>query len=481
MKRLRSLFESTGGQVSFRGAVLMLLSSSSLAVGLAFLAQPILTRLYDPVAFGTLDAFIAIVAVLAPVISFRYEDALMLPESDDEAAHVFWLTSLLVLLMTVVTAVIVFLLHIVQWGGISLLAEWGWFLPLAVLAFRGQKLFEYWFTRKQRFGVVAAGQLSHTVIKTGLRIGLGTAIAGIGAVGLFGGYFAGLVFAVALYLAFMGRGEHDVLLRNISWEGIRRAAIRYKRFPLFSASSQVFYALSTRIPFLLLLAYFGEAVVGQYGRAFVVLAVPMSMLGASVARVYKIRGVEINHTHGLAKLTGSLHAKLVYASLFPAIAVIVAGPVLLGLFFGEEWAPAGRYLRYVGPWLLFAGLASPLTPVFDILERQKEDLQTGVVLFILPAAALFLGGYLGQVTTTLLLVGIAGMATRLFHLNRMLALAGVTVRDRLQPYSRAGARSAPFLLAQVLALYFLPAIWAAGATMVLIALYVLLFARSQFS
>ena len=481
IQRLRKLLRPVISPDSFRGAVLTLLSGSGAAVVIAFLAQPVLTRLYSPEAFGALDSFLALVAVLAPLVSLRYEDAIMLPESERDAGHVFWLTTGLVLFATMLTTVLGYLLAAGPLRGVDFISGWWWLLPLALVSFRGMKLFEFWLTRHQRYRSVAAGQLIETFVRVAVRIGLGVGVAGIGITGLLAGYYAGLAVALLLLAAFLMWAHPSALFRDIEVGTIRQIARRYQNFPRFSAPSQLFYALSSRLPFLLLLVFFGEAVVGQFGRAFVVVAVPMSVLGASVARVFKIRGVNAERQGELSMLVQRVHASLVQGAFFPVLAVIASGPVLLGVLFGGEWLPAGRYLYYVGPWLLFAGLASPLTPVFDILERQQDDLRTGFLLFIFPAAALLLGGYSGNLYAALLLAGIAGAISRLYHINKMLSLADVPLRVRYLPYIRAMLHSLPLLAILIAVLLLLPPLWAAVGTAALIAVHALLFARELYA
>ena len=453
---------------SFKGAVLTLLSGSSLAVGLSFLAQPVLTRLYDPAAFGMLDSFIALVAVLAPLISLRYEDALMLPADDEDAAHVFWLSTMLLLAATALAALAVYVLPAAVLIHAPLLEDWGWLLPAALMIFRGSKLLEYWLTRQQHFRSVAAAHLAEALVKMGVRVAAAVALAGVGVAGLLGGYVAGLLAAGLLLLWLIRRAKLQLLIKHVSLVGMRRAARRFRNFPRYSAPSQLCYALATRLPFLLLLVYFGEATVGQFGRAFVILAVPMSVLGASIARVYTIRGVEARRSSSLAATTARLHDGLVRVALFPALAIVVAGPALLAVYFGDEWQMAGHFLRYVGPWFLLAGIASTLTPVFDVLERQREDLLTSLLLFVLPTAALLVGGYIGRIVPAMILLGIMGAASRIYHIHLMLSLAGVMPRQRIRPYVQAGAHAVPLLLVLLLIYLFLPPLATAAATLLLI-------------
>src|SRR5690606_32485593 len=83
-----------GGADAFLQPVLTLVGGAAAAQALVFATRPVLTRLFTPDDFGVLTVFVTLVAVLGTVASGRYEDALMLPEDDGEAAHVLSLALL---------------------------------------------------------------------------------------------------------------------------------------------------------------------------------------------------------------------------------------------------------------------------------------------------------------------------------------------------------------------------------------------------
>src|SRR5690606_983337 len=103
--------------------------------------------------------------------------------------------------------------------------------------------------------------------------------------------------------------------------------------------------------------------------------------------------------------------------------------------------PAGEYLRFVAPWLYLAAIAAPLTRLFDVLERQRADLLTSILMFVVQAAALVIGGRTGDVMLTLILLGITGFVARAAHIAVMLRISSVPWRNALQPYVRYAAYS----------------------------------------
>ena len=140
----------------------------------------------------------------------------------------------------------------------------------------------------------------------------------------------------------------------------------------------------------------------------------------------------------------TLHATSLLG-LFPTLALLLAGPDIFEVVFGASWREAGVFVQYVGPWLFLGAVASPLTRLFDVLERQRLDLATSVLMFVAIAVAMVLGGRTGDVPTTLLLLGSAGVGIRVIQLVVLLRLADVPYLAALQAYGRYALFSLPSL------------------------------------
>ncbi len=76
---------------SFAVDVLKLVTGTTLAQVITILAAPVITRLYGPEAFGFLAIFASITSILGVIACMRYEMAIMLPKTDEEAANLLGL------------------------------------------------------------------------------------------------------------------------------------------------------------------------------------------------------------------------------------------------------------------------------------------------------------------------------------------------------------------------------------------------------
>ena len=458
-QRLQSLFSDTG----FRGPVLSLMSGSGIALAAAYFAQPILTRIYGPEAFGISDYFVGVMAILTPVASLRYEDAIMSPKDDRDAAHVIWLSAMLSAL-----TVFVLFLAIPFSDGISRaigFPEFGRWLPLVPLALfftRITRLADLWLARKQRFRIISAGDVGNKLTMLGTRLGAGAFTAGPG--GLIGGFVVGPIVSSVVYLRAIGK--RGIGPERPDFSGIRRTMSVYRRFPQFTLPSALLAAIVSRLPVLLLPLYFSIEMVGYYGRAFVVLAIPLSLLGNAIAQVFFVRAAEARSVGNLSELTASVHGRLVLLGVYPTLVLLAAGPALFDFVLGDAWRTSGEFVRLIGIWLMLGSITAPMTRLFDVLERQRTEFAASVFTFVLLTTTIVLAGRTGDIMMTLLLTGIAGSLARIVQLTAALRIADVRLGASLRPYVRYTLNSVPGILLTIGAAVYISDAAAFGAMIV---------------
>ncbi len=432
------------GAEGFLRPVLTLVTGAAAAQALVFATRPALTRLFTPDEFGVLTVFVTLVTVLTTVSSGRYDDALMLPKGEPEAAGVLALG----LLGTAATALAAALalgwlpLWTALLGGEAMRPA-VLLLPAGVALVGWSATLETWHTRHSRFRAVSLGRAVQSAVAVGVQLGAGVAAAG--AVGLVGGTAAGFVAAAGVALAvFMRR---DGALLRAGGVPLRSLARRYARFPLFSAPAALLNVLAGRAPVLLLAAFFSAEAVGQFGLAFGTLALPLGLVAGAVGQVFFVRASEAQRSGTLGETALAFHRRLLLLLTFPALAVLVAGPALFTFVFGEAWATAGAYARALAPWILCLSVAVPLTRVFDVTERQRADLGFSVLLFAVQVGGFALATLRGDALFAAYVLGALGAGMRVLHVAWMLRLAGAPLRKAALDVVRAAAYALPFLLA----------------------------------
>ncbi len=359
---------------------------------LLFAAAPILTRLYSPDDFGLLAIYAALLGIGGVVVSLRYQLAIPLPESDQDAAWVA-LAAMAGVIGTVLvsTAVVVlFRAPIAQGLGAPELGAFLWLLPVGLLALGTYQVFKYWAIRKQEFGPIARSKITQSVTAIAIQLGLFS----FGPFALLLGQAAGHG-AGGGRLMRSARVNSGHLFRNTAPRDIWTAAVRYRRFPLYSTWGAVFNKAGSQLPPILFASLFSPAAAGIYFLTHRVLALPMQVIGRAISDVFIARAARARYDGDLARLIKVAHNRLTYIAIPPTILLILVGPDLFALVFGSAWREAGLFARWMAPWICLVFVTSPLTSVFSVLERQGQEMLFQFALLAGRVGALFIGYRIG--------------------------------------------------------------------------------------
>ncbi|MDG6249483.1 MAG: hypothetical protein QCH34_01480, partial [Methanocalculus sp.] len=115
--------------------------------------------------------------------------------------------------------------------------------------------------------------------------------------------------------------------------------------------------------------------------------------------------------------------------LFPFLILTIIGEDLFSIFLGSDWANAGLYAKILAPWLFFVFISSPLSSVFNVLEKQGVSFAFNVLLLVSRVVALCIGGMYGNPVTALVLFSGSGVVFWGWMNMYILSLAGVSVKE----------------------------------------------------
>ena len=377
--------------------ITLLVGGTAGAQGLVILSAPIITRLYDPGHFGLLAAYSALLSIFGVIDTLRYELAIPLPEEDKSAANLVAICIISNAFYTILTSVIIYLYktEIALFMKLPELADYLWLLPLGILLSGTYKTFSYWAIRKKSFKVVASTRIKQS-IATGFIQVLAYKLQGLGL--LLGQACSHAVGMFQLGKTFFS----DCGFSQVNKTDLKETAVRYKDFPLYSTWGALFNTAGVQLPPLLFTILFNPAVAGLYTLANRVLSLPMNLVGTAIGQVFFAEAPQANREDRLGQLVLKLHNTLASFGMAPCLALIIAGPQLFSLVFGENWIQAGEFARYMAPWLYLGFVTSPLSTVFIILEKQGQTMLFQFILVSSRAAAIYFGSLSGNIEQTVL-------------------------------------------------------------------------------
>lgn len=401
---------SVSGRAALRSPVLRniatVASGTAGAQVITLALMPVITRIYGPETYGILGVFMSLAFMLIPVAALTYPVAIVLPKRDADARGLIRLSLLIACAFAALAAAVIALFgeRLADLAGVTQIAPFLMLLPLVLLAGAALEVTQQWLIRQQRYRLTAGVAVQQAIAHNGLRI----------AVGLLHASPAALLLSTAV-----GPLLHTLML---NW-GLRRnpgavaqsaapavqlstreLALQYHDFPLFRAPQMLINAVSQNLPTLVLAVFFGPVAAGFFALCKQALNVPTQLVGKSVADVYYPRiSTAVQDHQPIAGMLAKATAALALVGLLPFALVFCFGPQLFALVFGEQWAVAGEYARWLALAEYMIFVSRPCTVAVPALALQGRFLIFEVLSTVLRIAALMAGAlFLEQAEQTVM-------------------------------------------------------------------------------
>ncbi|WP_416392028.1 oligosaccharide flippase family protein [Alloalcanivorax xenomutans] len=351
-------------------SILTLVGGTAFSQVVSLIALPIITRIYAPEDFGVLALFSSIVTILAIAGCLRYEIAIPLPKSDDEAFGLMLLSLLISAFFSLFLFFLVFLCteyfdRILAGNAIS---KFLFLIPLGVWLTSSYNAIQYWATRKKEFKAIATTRMSQACTAAFLQIVCGLIVSS--PVGLLIGQIcqngAGVVNltrkAVSNFWQRVG---------NVRWSQMKRISQEYQRFPKYSAAEGLANSAGIQLPLMLIATMAVSSEAGFLLLAMRVLTAPMGLIGGAVAQVYYSNAAEKYREENIKEITLQTLGALLKIGVGPILFLSIVAPNIFPLIFGENWERAGVLVGWMGGWMAIQFISSPVSMSMHIRGWQK--------------------------------------------------------------------------------------------------------------
>jgi O-antigen/teichoic acid export membrane protein len=116
------------------------------------------------------------------------------------------------------------------------------------------------------------------------------------------------------------------------------------------------------------------------------------LLGRSVLDVFKQKASEDYVKLGnCTSIFVKTFKTLTLLALVPTVLLFFLSPVVFSFVFGEEWQIAGEFAQILSVLFFFKFIASPLSYMFNIAEKQHLDMLWQIGLFIATVISFYVG------------------------------------------------------------------------------------------
>jgi O-antigen/teichoic acid export membrane protein len=356
----------------FAANVVLLSGGASLGHCFTLAAAPILTRLYLPSDIGTWGLFTALLGVAVVAASLQYDVAIVSAHTEKEAAHLAKLSLIFAVPMSAGCGMLLYEMSRRSLLGFGSLPRYaGWMMVASVFFAALFSTLRYWSLRNEHFATVSQGLLFQNGVRSLAQVALG----------LVGLHELGLLLGEAI-----GRAIGMSRMFRIAWPTMRHyplkrrssiaALVCHRRFPIYSTPSSLLNLLGTSLPLPLLVTLYGPDAGGYYSVVWRVLAVPVALIGTSMADAFHSQAslYARNDPKRLLRFFHNSTMGLVAIAIIPAVVIGIFGQPIFVFVFGAKWKLSGAIAAIVAPWFLSSFVVSPLSRLVYVLHGQRLKL-----------------------------------------------------------------------------------------------------------
>lgn len=376
----------TGGATGYWRSVALVFSGTALAQMIPLLGSLVIARLFVPAEFGVFAAWLGMASVAGVFVTCRFEMALAL-EPDGEPRAIAAMATVATTLMVALVATVVGLP--LAWLFMDRVATVPFLLavlfPPAFLILAMSQIWLAWAAAGGLFRALSATRIVQAASITGLQIGVGFLLPSAGSLAL--AHIVGVAAGVAMLMSRLPPRSlppgHIATLRAF-WS-------RYRKFPFFALPADTMNTAAGQLPLLLIAGRFGADAAGFVALAFRTLGAPISLLGVAVLDVFKRHASTAWRDRGECRAEYLQTLRVLAAgSVVAAVIFFLAGEELFAIAFGERWRAAGQAAVLLLPLFALRFVASPLSFMFYLAEKQHVDLVWQTCLLATTVASLTL-------------------------------------------------------------------------------------------
>ncbi|AFT69990.1 O-antigen translocase [Alloalcanivorax dieselolei B5] len=374
---------------SFIKSVGVLAGGTILAQALSVACLPILTRLYGPEEFNVLAVYVAVLGLCASVACLRLEIAIPIPNENAEALDLLRLSLLASILVSSVVALFFFLLPGRAYTALHLEQVKGYvyLIPLGVLLAGLYSALQYWCSREKRFSLVAKTRVFQSIGGISTQVVFGF-LSGKALGLLLGHMLKGGIGSIGLVSVVFKKNNFRLSEINLLklWETLRK----YQRFPKYSALESISNNAGIHLPIIIIATASSDKQAGFFLLASQVMTIPMSLIGNATAQVFLSEAGKKYREGGLSVFSLNTVDALIKIGVGPLAFVGIVSPILFPLFFGQGWERSGVIAAWITPWIVIQFLASPISMVMHVCDKQRRMLALTLTGGMLRVSALFL-------------------------------------------------------------------------------------------
>lgn len=389
MKILRKFLDGIKSN-TFWKSVTVLVSGTILAQLLIILATPIVSRLYDPKAFGEYAIIVSTSTIIINIVSLGLTSSVMIPKNDDESKDVFMVATITtIVLSTCVLALMIIVSPFAFFFDIGMNYIIGTILVFSIVVINSIKgLLTIYVNRKSLNRILFYNSLIGAFSTLLITIPLG--LMNLGSLGLIMGSMIGGIVSITQMVYHVNPFKSIQVLPTI-----KRVMVKYKDFIFYQYPSNLIGELAIQLPTQVLSSTYGNTNLGSFSMNEKVLGIPLRIIGAPINTVY-FRTASDYHKNGknLADFTFSLVIKIMLISFFPIMLTVLWGGEIFTWVLGTKWREAGEMAGILVVQYVFLFCTTCTSYCKVAIGKQRANLVVSILRLLIVGLSVYSGIYL---------------------------------------------------------------------------------------
>lgn len=386
MESLKTLFLKFKNNMFWK-SVAVLVSGTALAQMIGLFTTPIVSRLYDPKAFGEYFIIISTATIIGSLVTLGLNSAVMAPADDDECDDVFTvalITSLILSTFILMVMIVISPFWNIFNAGINyIVACLLVYIVIVLTSFRS--LLTIYVNRKSLNRLLFYNSIIGALATLLVTIPLG--FLKWGSAGLL---LAAIAASVVSIIQMMSKV--NPLKRMPSIAVFKSIFSKYKDYILFQYPANFVGNFAIQLPIQMLSANFGNTSLGSYTMNEKVLGAPSRFIGAPINTIYFRTATEYyNEGKDLAAFTFSLVTKIMLMALFPIIITVIWGEPIFAWVLGKNWGEAGKLASFLIVQYVFMLCETSTSYCRVVIGRQRTNLIVSILRLMVVGFSIIIG------------------------------------------------------------------------------------------
>lgn len=381
-------------------SVFRLTMGSLIAQLITALVSPISTRLYTPEQLAIYTLIITVSAMFGPVLCGKYDMAIVAAKDEKEVTNLI-VGGLVVSITSIMFITIGYRFYLQRKPEIlDEVGRFAYLLVLILLINAMINLLNRYNNRHKEYKLIS----SVYVLRTGFK-NAGLVLFGflkLGSLGLLLSQVLGSL--VGLKRQSKRLYENRSMFKKVKINEVKNTLIKYKKLPIYSMPAHFLNSASYSMLNFFITGLFGLSTLGYYSISYRILGIPLTLVSLNVSKVFFQRASdEKSNTGGYRRTLMQLTLFLACLSIPMVLVLIIFGPFLFELFFGQGWGQAGRYAQILAPMYGFRFIVSALTPALVISGEQRLELILQSLFIVTSVISYFVCRWMGYGINTFLM------------------------------------------------------------------------------